>query len=45
MFYNSCGNPSRTISCEASFDNNEIIIERELVISSSCFDAGILETS
>ena len=32
-------------SCEASFERSEIIIDNELVMSSSCFDAGVLDTS
>ena len=37
--------PSQTISCEASFDSNDIITESEDVISSIDFDKGILEIS
>ena len=42
---NNVTNPSSTISCEASFERSEIIVDNELVMSSSCFDAGVLDTS
>ena len=44
-FVNNPTNPSSTISCDASFERREIIIDNELVISSSCYDAEILDTS
>ena len=36
-FVNNEINPSRTTSCEASFESRDIITDNALVISSSCF--------
>ena len=44
-FVNKETNPSSTISFEASFERRAITIDNELVTSSSCFDADILDTS
>ncbi len=44
-FVNNGISPSRTISCEASLESNEMIIDKEDVTSSSVFDDVILDTS
>ena len=44
-FANTATNPSSTTSFEASFDKSEIKTDKEVVISFSCFETLILDTS